>query len=41
MPSEIFDPRATWSDPQAYDQKARELAKRFEDNFARLPPGRR
>ena len=38
VPSAILDPRATWSDPQAYDRMAREVAKRFEDNFARFAP---
>jgi phosphoenolpyruvate carboxykinase (ATP) len=29
----LLDPRSTWSDPQAYDRKARELARMFRDNF--------
>jgi len=33
VPSEILDPRKTWEDPAAYDQKARELAGMFERNF--------
>ena len=28
VPSEVLDPRATWSDPEAYDRQARELAAR-------------
>jgi phosphoenolpyruvate carboxykinase (ATP) len=30
----LLDPRSTWSDPEAYDRKARELAQMFADNFA-------
>jgi phosphoenolpyruvate carboxykinase (ATP) len=33
--SALLDPRSTWSDPAAYDRKARELAKMFVDNFAK------
>ena len=33
VPVEILIPRNTWKDKAAYDQKARELAKRFKDNF--------
>ena len=29
----LLDPRATWSDPAAYDAKARELAEMFRANF--------
>jgi phosphoenolpyruvate carboxykinase (ATP) len=32
-PAEVLDPRQTWSDPSAYDRKARELAAMFEANF--------
>jgi phosphoenolpyruvate carboxykinase (ATP) len=31
--SELLDPRSTWRDPEAYDRKARELARMFRDNF--------
>jgi len=31
--STLLDPRSTWSDPEAYDRKARELARMFRDNF--------
>ncbi|NMB00089.1 MAG: phosphoenolpyruvate carboxykinase (ATP) [Firmicutes bacterium] len=33
VPSEILDPKKTWSDPAAFDAKAKELAKAFQDNF--------
>jgi phosphoenolpyruvate carboxykinase (ATP) len=33
VPSEVLDPRGTWKDPGVYDAKARELAKRFQENF--------
>ena len=29
----LLDPRSTWRDPNAYDRKARELARMFRDNF--------
>ncbi len=32
--SSLLDPRSTWRDPAAYDEKARELARMFRDNFA-------
>ena len=34
--SSLLDPRSTWRDPQAYDRKARELARMFRDNFERF-----
>ena len=33
VPSEVLRPRDTWSDPAAYDAKARELARMFAANF--------
>ena len=33
VPSEVLNPRLTWPDPEAYDDKARELARRFQENF--------
>lgn len=33
VPSEILNPRNTWSDKDAYDAKANELAARFNNNF--------
>ena len=32
----LLDPRSTWRDPDAYDRKARELARMFRDNFERF-----
>jgi phosphoenolpyruvate carboxykinase (ATP) len=29
----LLDPRSTWTDSEAYDRKARELARMFRDNF--------
>jgi phosphoenolpyruvate carboxykinase (ATP) len=34
--STLLDPRSTWSDPAAYDVKARELAEMFRTNFTRF-----
>jgi phosphoenolpyruvate carboxykinase (ATP) len=34
VPAEILTPRSTWSDPEAYDARARELAGMFNENFA-------
>jgi phosphoenolpyruvate carboxykinase (ATP) len=34
--SKLLDPRSTWNDPEAYDRKARELARMFRDNFAKF-----
>ena len=31
--AKLLDPRSTWRDPEAYDRKARELARMFRDNF--------
>jgi phosphoenolpyruvate carboxykinase (ATP) len=30
----LLDPRSTWRDPEAYDRKATELARMFNENFA-------
>ncbi len=35
VPAEVLRPRNTWADPQAYDTKAAELAKKFRDNDAK------
>jgi phosphoenolpyruvate carboxykinase (ATP) len=32
----LLDPRSTWHDAEAYDRKARELARMFRDNFEKL-----
>jgi phosphoenolpyruvate carboxykinase (ATP) len=34
--SRLLDPRSTWRDPEAYDRKARALARMFRDNFERF-----
>jgi phosphoenolpyruvate carboxykinase (ATP) len=31
--SSLLDPRSTWRNPAAYDERARELAQMFRDNF--------
>ncbi len=36
VPDEVLDARSTWSDGSAYDAKARELAVKFAENFARF-----
>ena len=36
VPSEVLDPRATWSDKVAYDRTARHLAGNFRANFAKF-----
>jgi len=33
VPSEILNPKSTWTDPAEYDQKAQELAEQFIQNF--------
>ncbi len=37
VPAEILDPRASWSDADAYDAQARDLVHRFRENFERFP----
>jgi phosphoenolpyruvate carboxykinase (ATP) len=32
----LLEPRSTWGDPDAYDRKARELARMFRDNFVQF-----
>jgi phosphoenolpyruvate carboxykinase (ATP) len=32
----LLDPRSTWRDPDAYDAKAKELARMFRENFERF-----
>lgn len=36
IPDEVLQPASSWPDPKAYQVKARELAKRFHDNFEHL-----
>jgi len=38
VPTEILNPRNTWTDKNAYDKKATELAKRFKENFKEYEP---
>jgi len=35
VPEELLTPKATWSDPVAFDKQANELARMFRDNFER------
>jgi phosphoenolpyruvate carboxykinase (ATP) len=36
VPSKVLDPQSTWSDKEAYEIKAKELARMFTDNFERF-----
>ena len=35
VPSKVLRPRNTWKDPAAYDARAAQLARMFEENFDR------
>jgi phosphoenolpyruvate carboxykinase (ATP) len=36
VPSEILDPKGTWSDAEAYDEQAEKLAGLFRENFQKF-----
>ncbi len=39
IPEGVLDPKKTWSDPAAYDDRAGKLAKMFAENFTRYEDG--
>jgi phosphoenolpyruvate carboxykinase (ATP) len=39
VPAEVLTPRNTWADKEAYDAKARDLARRFNENFKKYESG--
>jgi phosphoenolpyruvate carboxykinase (ATP) len=36
VPGSVLNPRNTWDDPEAYDEKAKGLAAMFRSNFSRF-----
>ena len=36
VPSHVLNPRSTWADTEAYDMKAKELARSFDQNFEKF-----
>ncbi len=36
VPSDVLNPKKTWSDANAYDEKAKELARKFHNNFSKF-----
>ncbi|MFD2922778.1 phosphoenolpyruvate carboxykinase (ATP) [Halobacillus naozhouensis] len=36
VPDDVLLPRKTWSNPEAYDKKAQELAEKFHENFKKF-----
>src|SRR5215510_8625069 len=39
VPAEVLQPRNTWADKDAYDRQARDLARRFNENFKKYEAG--
>jgi len=39
VPADVLQPRNTWSDKEAYDRQARDLAFRFNENFKKYESG--
>ncbi|HEU4931163.1 MAG TPA: phosphoenolpyruvate carboxykinase [Pyrinomonadaceae bacterium] len=39
VPSEVLQPRNTWEDKEAYDRQAKDLARRFNENFKKYEAG--
>ncbi|MBA3515103.1 MAG: phosphoenolpyruvate carboxykinase [Pyrinomonadaceae bacterium] len=39
VPVDVLQPRNTWSDKEAYDGQARDLARRFNENFTKYESG--